>query len=401
MKLLLIIASLLIGLTTFAQKKNPIKYKAKNFKAKYTHLAEFPGYESRKGFHFDIKNGDQVYTFKRPNKNAAAINELIIPIGYLPGTNATTGESTLGVELNINDQKSGAFEIIKTIEKIKKSDGSYYDKELYSYQFMATQKYQLLIKNNSTKVDVSNEQTTLEHTYNWPKNFTSSRGYTTKELLRNEYSKFTADDEKFQKLKAKAMVQSIINKEVKLRLKSALHRNKVTTAVWFWIPKTKDVRFASLDSAYIYLNQGLDAMKLNQKNEIYLNGHEESVYKNFNNAYRIFSFFTYDKVLEYLGNEDFAKEFVEFNRIPLVMSAMFTSRFNEAVTVLEGHVTDKKAKEQAVADEKNQTKKVFGELGLALSDGGKVNREVQLMMPLLIREIEFFELFKERYSYFK
>ncbi|MFT6246327.1 MAG: hypothetical protein ACJA0U_002738 [Salibacteraceae bacterium] len=404
MRTIFFIASLLLfSANTLAQKKSPIKYNSKSVKIQYFHLPELENKENHERYRIHISAGDLKlrYTTLTPIKPLAA-NVVVFRSGLLlPKKPCSEDNCDLDITIHAESQETGARKAVHKEEKIKRPDGSTIKQKRHSYDFEYTQTIHIIVKDKrDNDKELRNEKITFSGTYNWPRDFNNGNGSTTISALERAYTVFTAK-ENFKDIQAKAMLEGCLSADGGEYLESLIVRNKAVTNVWTWVPKTKDTRFAPLDSAYFYLNAGLDAMKENKKNKVFLNAHEKTAYNHFDNAFRIFSSFDHDYVLELLGNEAWTKEFINYNRIPLIMSALFSSHYEEAVNVVEGHSVHRNKEAQEIEDSDKELKKAVLEVSSALSSTGLINQQIEAMLPILVREIRFYDEFKVKYDYYK
>ena len=381
MKLIALFAIMALSLMSYSQKKAKIKFKQKNNKVIYNFLPEIPGLENHLTFSFSLKEGEMVYPIKL---NAATkIKGAISATNLIPGKVHKGEGSSLAINVEILSSTPKERTVISHTEKRGEKDVV-----LYNYNFAVEQltKISIIDVKNGNKVLTVDTITSMSQ-YQFPRHFKGKTGAVNKQYLKTNYDNFKIESKTFNEDKKRITAQYSVKNDIKKRVAELIKpRFKNSDWLLYHAPKTKDSRFVDVDTALVHFRSGFDQLKENRANKIFINGHEEKAFNIFSKTYEELVVFTLEKCIETAGNEADGKKLHNSLAIPLLTSAIYSSRYDEALEIFKSRSTS--------ADLETKTLN-------QIQSSGIMKESYEILFSILVEEYHNFEENNVKFNFYK
>ncbi len=172
--------------------------------------------------------------------------------------------------------------------------------------------------------------------------------------------------------------------------------------------KSKTTDFELLDSASIYLLNGLKVLKNQIREKNIINYHSKAAFDEFNNAYRIYKQYNSDKYFNIITGNETKNEFKNYMRYMNYLTAYLTSRYDEALSLydLVKRDVDKKHEKdneifQAAKDDPNNISKQLNTIQLKYSIEERVFFKMKILYKKIIRDKRLYSIQKDFYNFYK
>jgi len=189
----------------------------------------------------------------------------------------------------------------------------------------------------------------------------------------------------------------IFKNDAKHILNDYLSKQKSGTGITGFYVKSKDKRFELLDSIKIYTKEAAKLINKQMSNKQTNYWHTKEIHTVINNMYTIYNVYSDESIISLIDEKN-AKEFRYAMRAGLFMSAMFTSRFDEANKLLD--VMRKDAAKSIEGIDRNQ-ESLKGALNTVKSTiEEKYLRKMNAISSVLLREQELFDFHKTAFNFY-
>jgi len=373
---------------SFAQKA---KIKTNPILLNHEIYPEYTGYENVQTFSLSIvnKKGDNL-SYSQGNTDAAKSADIYNPAGLAYGFKWIKSNNDLLFEVKQNTSESHKKEFLSYQDPTTKASK-------YSYRISSKQNYTVKI------IDVKNENKLVKEftidvnaSTDWPGNPSATVGYNSKKLLETNYVKKQETSEGFYKRIDNRLIKSILKSRIGKEITLVLHDSKDKISYFPMNVKTKDAKFSRLDSAIIYLKQGLEEIKLNQKSSIKGNHHIENAQKQFKLAHAIYNEYSKDEYLNWFTDKELNVEYLFGMTSNLYLTSFLTSDFKTANDIYTA-VNSKVENENAIKANDKSVSAAFG--SLKRSPAQKALDNINMLRVTLLREERLFDVLKDRFGY--
>lgn len=386
--LIISIALVTISSFSFAQKA---KIKMNSFLYKYEIYPELTGYENTKTFTLKILDkNNKTLSYSEGNTEAAKLANIHNPLGLAYGFKWLKNNTDLLFEIKQNTSEAQKKEFLSYQDPTTKVTKN-------SYMITAKQNYTVKI------FDVKNDNKLLKEITldvkartDWPGSPSATVGYNSKKLLESNYAKKGETSEGFyQKIDAR-LIKSILKSEIGKEITTILHDSKAKLSNLPTYVKTKDDKFTLLDSAIIYIEKGLEEIKINSKSTKKGNHHLANAQKQFSLANSIYEKYAGDEYIDWFTDKELKEQYIFGITANTYLTKFLTSDFKGANDLYIA-VNSKVENEKAIYANDKSVSGAFS--SLKRSPAQKALDNINIIRPYMLREEALFEIFKTRFGY--
>ncbi len=390
-KLLTTTLMLLTCTLVFGQKA---KIKTDYVLYKYEIYPELDGYQEYKKFNIKISDkSGTVYSYSEGNTPQAQSSDInnMSGISYPFGMNTLKNDLFFEITQNSSTDVRNEFTSFQdqTTKVIK-----------YAYRISALQNYTVKVYDNKNGNKLISEFT-VEYrpaTY-WPGAPSATVGYGSERLLVDNFKHHEETEEGFYKKIDSRLVENTLVGKIGPDLRILLHGSQNKEQFAASTVHTKDTKFEKLDSAAIYVQQGMDEIKLNDKASIKGNHHVANAQNKFKKAHAIYLEFSKPEYVNWFTDAELKDEYIYGMKNNLFFTSFLVSDFAKANQIYEEVVKKIDEEKKLVKEKEAENNMTSVKAILFHSSAHKALNHMNLFRTNELREERLFTTFKQRYNY--